>query len=383
MKERIKLLIVLEATTGGAYSHVLQLATHIDKSRFNVMVVLSPVRNPGCEADIAMLERAGVQCRLMPMQRKVSLLADMRALLALHRLIAQKKFDIIHTHSSKAGLIGRIAAIFHKQCSVIHTPHSYFFQGKNGLARFLSVFPEQLAGYLTNYQVTVSESEQALTLQKGIARQEQTMLIRNVVPAAQRCRATEVQQLRQHYNIPAGHRIIAGVGRLTAQKDWSAFIHIAKAVLLQRSDVHFVLAGSGEAHDLLSAQIRQYGLTQWVTLTGHMNHIACLYSATDILLHTSIWEGMPYALLEAMSFGIPVVATAVPGNTDLIFPGQNGYLFRPGQYQEAAQHILSLLRDEQLRIDTGAIGKAYVTTHHRTEDFITQHETLYSKCRTV
>jgi len=383
MVRRIKILLMLEATVGGAYRHVLQLALFLPKTEFDVSVVLSPLRGYDCDSDAGMLEQNGARCLFIPMTRGISLTGDMKAFMAIRRLLREQHYDIVHTHSSKAGLLGRIAAYLHGAVRIVHTPHCFFFQGKKGVAKWFMKIPERLLARITDCIIAVSDSEKALAEEERITAHDRIYIIKNaVLPGAVADEDTKAR-LRKQYDIPEGKKVIAGVGRLTHQKDWATFVHIAAEIVSRRNDVHFLIAGDGEERKRLETLIGKSGLQPYMTMAGYCRRMEEVYSITDVLLHTSLWEGMPYALLEAMAYRIPVAATAVPGNADIISPGRNGYLFSIGRHMEGGRQVEILLDDEQLRSKTGNAGYEYAVTHHSPEVFVRLHRQLYHRLAVI
>lgn len=372
---KIRILFILEATIGGTYKHLLLLLRNISREDFDISVVLSPTRNATCYADAASLSDLGVHCYFVPMSRKISLIEDFSALFNVCKLLKKKKFDIIHAHSSKAGIIGRIAGLFYKTKCLIYTPHCFYFQSKHGVQRYFFKKLEQLAGYATDYIVSVSPSERRLTLNENIISEKKVVLIENSVPLAQA--PNNLDCLRTQYNIDPKCKIVAGIGRITEQKDWRMFVKVASEVLKKNEDVFFVIAGSGEDEGAIAKDIYEYHIGSKVILIGHKNNIDELYSIASVILNTSLWEGLCYVILEAMVFKIPVVATNIPGNYDLIQHGRNGFLFDVGDYETAAKEVINILSDEPLSACVGERAYNLLESDYKFETFISKHESLY------
>lgn len=374
---RKKILIATEATIGGVYKHVMLLARHLSKEEFDISVALSPVRNPDCIHDATALKEAGVRCFFIPMQRNISLIRDIQAFLAFHRLIKKERYDAVHFHSSKAGFLGRLAAFFTGTPLVIYTPHCYYFEGKKGLAKYFFVKLEQLASLATGLLINVSEGEKKITLREKIIGASRLVTIKNALDLAEIKRETDVAAIRKKYGVAPGKKLVTGIGRLSLQKNWPAFVKIAQLVLDKRKDVIFLIAGEGEFVGELRNLVEKTGIGQHFLMPGYVKNMNEIYNITDIILSTSAWEAMPYVLLEAMAFGLPIIATDIPGHQAIVFENRNGYVFKPGNYAEAEQKINMLLDNEDLRFFLGRNGYAFLSEGHKLATFIREHEKIY------
>lgn len=376
--DRVKILFIIEATTGGAYSHVLYLLKNLSKNNFDITVVLSPVRNHDqCAKDVEALKNAGINCELIPMQRKISIVEDLKSFWALYIYMKGRQFDILHTHSSKAGIIGRICAVIYKINGIIYTPHCFHFQGKTGIKKLFFKKIEQYFAKYTDCIISVSKSEEQIVLSEKIIRSECNTTIFNAIDCNKQPELIDKNKIRNKFGINKDHKIIAGIGRLAAQKDWQTFILIAKEVLKKDQQVSFIIAGSGEDEKRIIKLIKKYCISSNVIMIGHYDNIDEIYGIADILLNTSLWEGLSYTILEAMYASVPIVATNIAGNTNVILHKENGFLFNPYDYQAGAAQILNLLYNKELCQKISDKAHKYVVAHHDIPAFILHHEQLY------
>jgi glycosyltransferase involved in cell wall biosynthesis len=372
---RINILFILEATIGGAFKHVLLLVRHLPKEKYNVSVALSHLRYADSIKYARQLEQDGIKVYNIPMKRRVSVPNDLMAFRQIIRLFKTESFDIVHTHSSKAGFLGRLASVFFG-FKVVHTPHCFAFQEKKGLSKYTFLLLERFAALFCERIIAVSAGEYDLALRKHIAPVQNICLIRNVIDEKEIV-GDESSALRRRLGISSQDRIILGAGRLVKQKGWLKFIEIATEVLKKEERVCFLIAGSGEEGEYLHELICKLGLERKIILTGYLKEIYSLYNIADIFMNTSLWEGLPYVILEAMIMKVPVVATNIPGNQDLITDNENGFLFDLDHHSDAVIILQKLLSDECYRRQIGGRGYEYLKTNSSFSTFLDNHMRLY------
>jgi glycosyltransferase involved in cell wall biosynthesis len=170
--------------------------------------------------------------------------------------------------------------------------------------------------------------------------------------------------------------VIGAIGRLTEQKDWITYIKAADEVLKIFPDTVFLIVGDGELRQFLCGLIQDLGLSRNILIVGHRPNVAEIYAAIDIFITTSVWEGLPYVILEAMWYRKPIVATNV-GYDDVITDKENGFLVKVKDYKLLAQRINELICNKVLRSVMGQKGRDQVTSNFSFHSFIKSHEELY------
>jgi len=376
MMERISILLILESTIGGSFKHVLLLARHLPKDKYKVSVALSHLRNSNSIEHARQLEEEGIKVYNIPMKRSISMLSDLTAFGKIIRLFKSESFHIVHTHSSKAGFLGRMASVFFN-FKVVHTPHCFAFQEKEGWARYAFLLLERFAAMFCERIIAVSTGEYNLILDEHIASARKISLIINAIDENEIVVSNEIPALKNRLGILPQDKIILGVGRLAKQKDWVKFIEIAAKVLYREKHVCFLIVGSGEESEYLYRLICKLGLEQKIILTGYVTEIYTMYSVADIFVITSLWEGLPYVILEAMMMKLPVVATNIPGNQDLITDRENGFLFEPDQNDDAVIILQKLLNDDCYIHRIGMRGYEYLKANNSFDKFLNNHMRLY------
>lgn len=376
-ENKISILYGLEAAAGGALKHLSYLVTHLDKACFEVTVILSPNR-PDCkQIEIEKLQRSGIRIIQMGMVRAFSPFKDLLAIYKLFRLMRKSNYDIIHAHSSKAGFIFRIAAWLKGGAPVIYTPHCFYFQSKTGVAKIFYCWVEKLLGFITSYLV-VSNDEKDHALQYNIVPANKIININNAIKFNEYCFRQRKDTIRHKLKIPDDSIVIGSISRLTEQKDLVTYIHAAKEVTRDQSNVVFLIVGEGELHNRLQQLIHDLQLQDKVLITGHYNDISDIFPIIDIFVSTSLWEGLPYVMLEAMWFKKPIVASNL-GYKGLVYNEENGFLVKAGDYKVFADNIKRLLKNRDLIKQMGEKGHLLVNKHFNFENFIRQHENFYKR----
>ena len=376
-KQKIRILYGLEAASGGALKHLIYLVTYLDKTHFEISVIISPNRPDTKKSEIEKLKQSGVNVIEINMGRSFNLVKDMYAIYKVYRNLKNSKYDIVHAHSSKAGFVFRMAAWLNGNSAVVYTPHCFYFSGQTGLKRQFYCMVEKIMGRITSF-IIVSNNENDEALQYNIVRPEKVININNAIKFEEYNLKKEVRSIKDRLGIMEQSYVIGAVGRLTHQKDLVTYIYTAKEVVKEYKNVVFLIVGDGELKEQLSDLICKHQLEDKVMITGYHNEISDVFNIMDVFVSTSLWEGLPYVLLEAMWFKKPVVASDL-GYNGLVYDKENGFLVKAGQYKDFAKIIKALLENERLRIEIGNNGHMLVNRKYDFESFIKGHELFYSK----
>jgi glycosyltransferase involved in cell wall biosynthesis len=285
------------------------------------------------------------------LRRPVSPLADCRALLRLRQEIRQLRPDLVHTHSSKAGFLGRLAARAEGVRRIVHTPHGHVFHGyfSAPLTRTFALL-ERIAGPWTDRIITLSDEEARDHLRRGIGRAGQFVTIPSGVDLGPVVSAPPTRL------VPDGP-VVCAVARLVPVKGLHHLIEAAPAVLRHCPAARFLLVGDGERRSALEAQARARGLQDRVVFTGYREDVPSIMAGTDLVVLPSINEGMGRVLVMAMALGKPIVATRIGGVAELLGDGEAGLLVPPRDPAALAEAITSLLRDPQRERSLGEAGR--------------------------
>jgi len=377
-QSRCKVLEVLEATVGGTRRHLLDVVTHLDPARFQVSVACSVRRDPLFRDDIALLRAKGIRVDIIPMRRALRPFSDLVALLRLVRLMRRGGFDVVHTHSSKAGFLGRLAAKWVGVPCVVHTPHTFPFEmDVSPLARWCYVRLERVAARFTDYMVCVCPSQR--TVAESLVGAARVAVIENGIafPQYGGHYAARRMQAKADLGIDPGNFVVGVVGRFAPQKGHAYFIDAARRVAERLPYVRFLLVGDGELREAIERQIVRAGLKDRFIIVGAREDGTDLLPSLDLVVLPSLWEGMPYALLEALAAGKPVIASCVGGMQDVIQDGVNGVLVPPRDPVALAEAMVKVLENPVLGSKIGDRARETVATRYRIEEMIERLSALY------
>lgn len=375
----ITVMMVVEATAGGTLRHVLDLARACHNRGAAVHLVCSTRRESSSCVALGQLRGTGIEVDELDMWREVHPVRDLTAAVRLRRIIARTKPDVLHLHSSKAGAIGRIAAagLGWRAPAVVYTPHAYSFMTQGGaIKRRAYRFAEWTLLLWTDRVVAVSESERRVASRLGAA--DRVMTVPNGIDTAGVDMNPPVTGSRHSLRI-------GWLGRLVWQKQPEAAV-TASFVLSRLGVEHeLLMGGDGPGRNQVLAAIRERQAEKHIRMLGHVLDTKTFYRGIDILLMTSRYEGLPYAGLDAMAHGVPIVSFNVPGIRDLVTHGVTGLLAEPDDSGALAAHMARLARDPDLRLNLGSAARQRVAREFRlevqTERLFKLYESLANRAR--
>ena len=354
--------IITRLIIGGAQENTMLTADLLAPDRYDVDVVSGP--QTGSEGSLIEEVRArGVPLTIEPnLVREVNPVKDLLALLALYRHIRGGRYAVVHTHSGKAGILGRwaawLAGLIGPRPVIIHTVHGWsHHERQHPLARRFFILLEQTTAPITDKLIVVSPLNTEKGLRDNIASPEKYVTIRSGIDLDHfRHPDRPCEAVRDELGIPLDAPVIGTVTRLSEQKAPLDFVAAAARVAEQRPDAHFVMVGDGPLRDEVEAEIATHGLDERVHLTGLRRDIPDLMHSFDIFALSSLWEGLPRVLPQAMAAALPIVATAADGNAEAVSEGVNGFLTPPGDPDAFAAALLELLDDPDLADRMGQAG---------------------------
>jgi glycosyltransferase involved in cell wall biosynthesis len=290
----------------------------------------------------------GIEIVLLPhLVRSIRIAADFRAIGEIYRFLKTGEFDIVHTHSSKAGILGRVAARWAKVSAIVHTPHGHVFYGYfgPGVSR-LYLQLERWAARFTDRIITLTHRGREEHLSRGVGRPEQYVTIPSGIPLDDFFPdPMRRQRARDALGIPPEAQVVGTVGRLTAVKDQKTLIQAVERLRGEHPGLIVLLIGDGELRDDLEEQVQRLHLQEIVRFLGWRPDVPDLLNALDLFVLCSLNEGMGRALVEAMATGLPAVATSVGGIPDLIEEDVNGCLVPAGDGDVLASAISRILNN--------------------------------------
>lgn len=338
------LRIIARLNIGGPAIHVTLLTARCGPPAFESTLVCGTI-GPH-EGDMAYLAAAhGVTPIVIPeLGRELAPLRDLVTLFKLWRLMRRLRPDIVHTHTAKAGFVGRLAAWLARVPVRVHTYHGHVFHGYFGpLKTRLFLALERLTARLTHRLIVISPAQRAeLAHTYRIARPDKFVIVPLGLDLAPFATTPRHQgHFRAAYDIPAQVPLIGSVGRLVPIKNHALLLEAAVRVRAVLPTAHFVIVGDGDLRPAIEAQAQALGLARAVTFTGFLRDLRPVYSDLDALVISSHNEGTPVSIIEALAAGVPVVSTAVGGVPDLLQQGAFGRLVPPGDAQALAQALIA------------------------------------------
>ncbi|HEX5000630.1 MAG TPA: glycosyltransferase family 4 protein, partial [Terriglobia bacterium] len=265
------------------------------------------------------------------------------------------------THSSKAGILGRWAAWLAGVPNVFHTAHGFGFNDyQRPLVRSIYVWLERITTRISTRLVVVSYANARVGEENRVFRRGDWILCRDAIDVSQFLTEGPRRTQLAEWGIPADELVVGMVACFKPQKAPVDFVEVAARVLKQTSGVRFVMAGDGELRGEVEARIRDLGIGDRVTLLGWQDDMPEVYRNLDVVVLTSLWEGLPCVFSEAMAMRLPVVATNVDGAREAITDGENGFLHQPHDVEGMARSVLKLLADGDMRRRMGENGRARV-----------------------
>jgi|CXWL01.1.fsa_nt_gi glycosyltransferase involved in cell wall biosynthesis len=347
MTGRVSVLhIITKLELGGAQKVAIHLVTHLNPMLFDTGLL---VGEPGLldEAAQAQIPRF---YRIPALVRPFHLIQDCRAVFQLTSLLKRLRPTIVHTHSSKAGIVGRIAAWLAKVPIVVHTVHGFGVTPEQ--PRYMQkglLFLERLAARVSSKVFCVSEANCRQGIQIGLFERARTAIIRpgvdlEAIRAVSVDRVTKCQELGLDPTKP----VVGMVGPLKPQKAPLDFVRMASAILKIRPDVQFVYVGDGALRSVVEREIEAQGLGKVFHLLGWRQDVWEILRCLTVFVLTSRWEGLPCVYVEARTSGVPVVGTRVDGADEIIQDGVHGFLVEPGDVQALAERVLQIVSDPLL-----------------------------------
>lgn len=367
--------IITKLELGGAQKVALYTAQNLDKKDFESFLICGG----GGILDAA-AEKSLRVFKLKSLVREISPVKDLIALIMLFRILKKENPDIVHTHSSKAGILGRIAAKMAGIETVIHTIHGYGFNETQKFpVKYLYIYIEKFCAFLTDKLIAVSKEDIKKGLHYGIAKENKFVLIRAGIDEIFFKEPLIDGQFKKNLLKDEKLKAVVTVGPFKPQKNLSDFIRAAAIVCKENSGVVFLMVGDGEQRGKIEKLSLDLGVKDKILFLGWQSAIFNILHSCDIFVLTSLWEGLPCSAVEAMRCLKPVIANAVDGVKEIIKDGENGFLIEPYNYQKTAEKIKTLLKDDALRLKMGRAAADSINEEFNIAYNVKQQEALYKR----
>ena len=341
---------------GGAQIHVRDLATRLSRKGHEVIVVAG-----GNGLLFEHLQQLNIPYyRLPSLIRPIRPVKELEALYHLIRLLRRECPDLVSLHSSKSGLLGRIAS-FPAKAPAVFTAHGWAFtEGTPRMPRLFYMALEKMAAPLARRLITVSRFDRELAQECRVGKPEQLITIHNGMPdIAEELLATpEKEPVR-----------MVMVARFSGQKDHQTLLQ-ALAQIGTSQEWSLELIGTGPGREEVARQVRDLGFEDRVEFAGEVDDVAQRLAHGQLFILTSNWEGLPRSIIEAMRAGLPVVASDVGGVSEMVRDGENGFLVEPGNVEQLSERLRELMADSELRKRMGRRSRDCYEKGFRFEEMV-------------
>ena len=374
------LRVIARLNVGGPALHVTYLARGLAERGYETTLVAGDVAR-GEESMAFVAERAGVEVVALPgLSRELAPVRDAVAAWRLARIIRAVRPDVVHTHTAKAGAVGRAAALLAgRRPVVVHTFHGHVLRGYFGRVGTL-VFRaiETALARFSDRLVAVSPEVRDELVGLGVAPASKFTVIRLGIELEPRVSFDgDVAEVRRRLGIPEATFVVGWFGRMTAVKRTEDLLEVLAGVRERGVDALLLLVGDGDEREQLEQRAHELGLARACLFLGYQEDVAPWYAVCDAVVLTSASEGTPVTIIEALAAGRPVVATDVGGVPDVVDEGETGFLVAPGDTSAFVERLEALALDPGRREAMGREGRDRVLRRYAVGRLVDDVDALY------
>jgi glycosyltransferase involved in cell wall biosynthesis len=364
------LRIIARLNIGGPAINAIILSAGLDRGKFETILITGrPSRSEGEMAGL-LAEKKVSPVMIKELGREIDLWKDLFSFFKVYALIKKERPDIVHTHTAKAGALGRLAGAL-CGCKLVHTFHGHVLEGYFGrLKSRIFIWIERFLAALTDKIIVVSPRIKDELLRLKIAPENKISVMPLGLELEGLLALAPPQPQAPYLNIGI-------VGRLVPIKNHRLFLQAAAEIKDAR--LQFFIIGDGELRQDLEDYARELGLSGKVAFSGWQDDLAKVYGQLDLLTLTSLNEGTPVSIIEAMAAARPVIATDVGGVRDLLGDNERGRLVKSGDSRGLAEAIKKLAGNPALRLELGRQGRDFVRARFTKERLIKDIELLYNE----
>jgi glycosyltransferase involved in cell wall biosynthesis len=382
--DRVKILrVIARLNMGGPALHVAYLTAGLQERGYETTLAAGSLAR-GEDSMAFVADELGVKVvRIDELGREISPLRDLVATIRLARLIRRERPHILHTHTAKAGTVGRVAALLagsRRPPIVVHTFHGHVLRGYFGPLRslFFRLLERRLASISTAL-VAVSPQVRDDLVALGVAPRDRFVVIRLGIELDQRVAPEQNGRVesRRYLGIPADRFAVGWIGRMTAVKRTDDVLVAFRRLRDSGVDACLCMVGDGPDRPQLERRAHELGLMRDTFFLGYQEDVAPYYAAFDALVLPSGNEGTPVSAIEALAAGRPVVATRVGGVPDVVRDGEDGFLVEAGATDDLAERLERLARDPALRDRMGEAGRERVLPRYAVDRLVDDVDRLY------
>ena len=337
--------LITKLELGGAQINTIYTAENLDPLRYDVYLLSGA--GGLLKSSLADQDRL---IKVPALDREIHFARDLQVLFSLLRFFKHLRPEIVHTHSSKAGILGRLAAHWAKVPVIVHSVHGFSFSPfQSFFKRNFFLMAEKFCSRLTSHFIFVAQSDIRLARKKKLIGDNFTLIRSGFSLEKFKSRAEDPAALKNKYGLQDGHFVCGIVAPLKPQKGLGHLVDIADRVIRQNPRVVFFIAGDGEQRQELENELQRRGISQNFRLPGFIRDVENAMDCFDIGLSTALWEGLPQSLVQLRLKKKALVASDIPGNREVVRDGESGYLLPVQDHERFADAILKLAADDALR----------------------------------
>ncbi|MEY4070804.1 MAG: hypothetical protein RL721_1418 [Candidatus Eisenbacteria bacterium] len=376
--------IITRLVRGGADENTLYTVRGLDPRRYEVDLVVGQGSDERC---LEGLDPARV-VRLDSLVRDPNPVLDLIALVRLAWRIRRGGYHIVHTHTAKAGFLGRLAAAIAGTPVIIHTVHGVTFHDHlpRGQRSFYLLL-ERIAGRFTHQFVTVGEDVKSKYVEAGIGEARDYETIYSGMPLDDYLSAGDMSdveraQVRRDLGLEPAHLAVAMAARLEPRKGHTFLFQAAERLRANHPGLRVLVFGEGDHRAALEAEVEARGLSEVVRFHGHRTDLARVLAASDVSVLTSLWEGLPRVLVQSAATGRPIVTFDVEGAWEIVRDGENGFIVPTRDVDAFTDRLDTVLRDRRRARAMGQSGRRQVSEAWTVETMLDRLDALYTRCTT-
>ena len=365
--------IITKLELGGAQQNTLYTVSHLNRTKFLPVLITG---EPGILDEEAKALPGVTFLQVHSLVREIRPLKDCRALLKLTTILRKLRPMVVHTHSSKAGILGRMAAQLAGVPIVIHSIHGYGLTPvQHPLVRRMLLGLERLVSKKTTRFFSVSEANRRQGIAWGLFSSDRCVVIRSGVDfKALRGTSVDKPSKKRELGLDPARPVVGVVAPMKPQKAPLDFVRVTALVRQTHPNVQFVMVGDGELRPAVERECTKLGLNQSLHVLGWRRDVAEILQCMDIFVLTSLWEGLPRVYLEALALGVPVVGTWVDGADEVVKDGVNGFLLEPGDIAGMAAKVQLLLSH---RVSLSQLDQSWLEKEFDIREMVRRQEEEY------
>ena len=382
---KVKIAHVVTRMDWGGAPDIVRILCESLESSYDVRLIIGPSKHLS-ERTRLFLDKFKDNVTVVPhLRRDISPLWDVLALAKLFLLFRAERFDIVHTHTAKAGLLGRIAGWLARVPTIIYMPHGHVFYGYFGLLMSrAAITVERVVAYITDKVMVLTELEKRDLVAFKVTTPDKIIVVNSGLELEEyREYVADSQSKRSALQIERGTSVVGAIGRLEPVKGHAYLVEAARMVIEEFPKVKFLVVGDGSLRNDLESQCQELGVEDKFVFTGWKEDVCSILSTLDILVLPSVNEAVGRVLIEAGACGIPVVATNVGGVPEIVRDNETGVLVAPGSPEEMARAMIDLLSSEDKRQRMSVAAEKWIddrfSARRMVEDVSSSYEVLAAR----